>query len=80
MHGAAYKSLPKMIQWLADHGAREDVWNRRNKYGWTPLLIAQGYRPGNFKPSHETINALKRVMSAEALSNAEEAPKPVDGY
>jgi len=64
MHGAAYKSLPKMVQWLADHGAREEVWNRKNKYGWTPLLIAQGYRPGNFKPSPETIRAVQEVMSA----------------
>ena len=28
-----------------------------NKHGWTPLRIAQGHRPGNFKPSHETIDA-----------------------
>src|SRR5262249_12773163 len=42
MHGAAYKSLPKMVQLLAARGARIDVWNRKNKYGWTPLIIAEG--------------------------------------
>src|SRR5439155_1301753 len=36
MHGAAYKSLPKMVQLLADKGAKIDVWNKKDRYGWTP--------------------------------------------
>jgi hypothetical protein len=32
------------------------------------LLIAEGYRPGNFKPSFETIAALHRVMLAAGVS------------
>ena len=64
MHGAAYKNLPKVVQFLADKGAKIGIWNRKNKYGWTPLLIAAGHRPGNFKPSAETIAALHRVMPA----------------
>jgi hypothetical protein len=68
MHGAAYKSLPKVVQFLADKGAKIDVWNRKNKYGWTPLLIAEGYRVGNFKPSAETIAALHRVMLAAGVT------------
>ena len=55
MHGAAYKSLPRVVQLLADKGARAEVWNRKDKYGWTPLSIAEGHRPGNFKPSPETL-------------------------
>jgi ankyrin repeat protein len=78
MHGAAYKSAPKVVQWLADHGAREEIWNRKNKYGWTPLLIAQGYRKGNFKPDVATIEAIRRVMSKEALAEADAAPPPAD--
>src|SRR5947207_2655312 len=62
MHGGAYKSLPKVVQLLADKGAKIEVWNRTNKYGWTPLRIAEGYRVGNFKPSAETIAAIHRVM------------------
>ena len=62
MHGAAYKSFPKVVQLLADKGAKIEVWNRKNKYGWTPLSIAEGHRPGNFKPSPETLEALQRVM------------------
>jgi uncharacterized protein len=73
MHGAAYKSLPKMVQFLADKGATIEVWNRKNAYGWTPLLIAQGFRPGNFKPLAETIDAIQRVMRA---SGVEPPPPP----
>ena len=64
MHGAAYKNLPSMVQLLAEKGARVEVWNRKNRYGWTPLTIAEGHRPGNFKPSPETLDALHRVMRA----------------
>ena len=60
MHGAAYKSFPNVVQLLADKGAKIEVWNRKNKYGWTPLAIAEGHRPGNFKPSPETIAAIER--------------------
>lgn len=73
MHGAAYKNLPKVVQFLADKGARIDVWNRKNKYGWTPLAIAEGHRPGNFKPSAETIDALHRVMLAAGVAPPAEA-------
>lgn len=62
MHGAALKNLPQVVQFLADHGARIAVWNRGNRQGWTPLLLARGHRPGNFKPSLETTAVLERLM------------------
>ncbi len=68
MHGAAYKNLPKVVQFLADKGAKIEIWNQKNKYGWTPLLIAEGHRPGNFKPDAETIVAIHRVMLAAGVS------------
>jgi ankyrin repeat protein len=68
MHGAAYKNFPKVVQFLADKGAKIEVWNRKNKYGWAPLAIAEGHRVGNFKPSPETIAALHRVMIAAGVS------------
>ena len=68
MHGAAYKSFPNIVQLLADQGAKIEVWNRKNKYGWTPLSIAEGHRVGNFKPSPETIDALRRVMLASGIT------------
>jgi hypothetical protein len=82
MHGAAYKSLPKVIQLLADEGAKVDVWNHKNKYGWSPLSIAEGHRVGNFKPSPETIAALHRVLRAAGVTpTAVPAPAaPRDGY
>jgi uncharacterized protein len=68
MHGAAYKSLPKMVQFLADSGARIEIWNKKDKYGWSPLIIAEGFRPGNFKPSFETIEAIHHVMRAAGVA------------
>ena len=67
MHGAAYKSLPNMVQFLADRGADIGIWNTKNQYGWTPLQIAEGYRPGNFKPAPATIAALHRIMRAAGV-------------
>ncbi|MEZ6137173.1 MAG: ankyrin repeat domain-containing protein [Pirellulaceae bacterium] len=63
MHGAAYKSLPQVVALLAERGAKIDVWNQKNKYGWTPVLIAEGHRPGNFKPAAETLEAIHRYSS-----------------
>jgi ankyrin repeat protein len=67
MHGAAFMSWNKLVQFLADHGARIEVWNRKNNRGWTPLMIAQGHRPGNFRPSPETIVAVEHVMRAAGV-------------
>jgi ankyrin repeat protein len=67
MHGAALKNLPKVVQFLADNGAKVEVWNKENNFGSTPLMLAQGYRPGNFKPSFDTIAAIERVMLAAGV-------------
>lgn len=84
MHGAAYKNLPKVVQFLADHGAKTAVWNRKNSYGWTPLAIAEGHRPGNFKPSAETVTALQRVIldagASLSAGGSDGAPKPERDY
>lgn len=73
MHGAAYRNHPRVVQFLADKGAKVDVWNRKNKTGLTPVVIAEGHRPGlNFRPSPETVAALHRVMRAAGLT----PPKP----
>jgi ankyrin repeat protein len=70
MHGAAYKNFPRVIELLAQKGAKVEVWNREDKYGWTPLSIAEGHRPGNFKPSPETIDALRRALRAAGIPTA----------
>ncbi len=76
-HGAAYKSLPRVVQLLADNGAKVEIWNRKDKYNWTPLSIAEGHRPGNFKPSPETIAALHKVMLAAGVKPPPSS-EPVD--
>jgi ankyrin repeat protein len=68
MHAAAYKNLPKVVKFLAAKGAKIDVWNRNDKFGWTPLAIAVGYRFGNFKPSPDTEAAVREVMIAAGIT------------
>jgi ankyrin repeat protein len=78
MHGAAYRNHPKVVHFLADRGAKIAVWNRANKTGLTPLVIAEGHRPGlNFRPSPETVAALHRVMLAAGVTPPKiSAPPP----
>lgn len=76
MHGAAYKNLPAVVALLAEKGAKVDVWNKKNKFGWTPLLIAQGYRFGNFKPSPVTVAAIEKLMKE---ANVPIPPPPIVG-
>ncbi len=83
MHGAAYRNHPKVVQLLADKGARIDVWDRKNKTGLTPIVIAEGHRPGlNFRPSPETVAALHRVMIAAGVKPPKPTPPPApkSGY
>jgi ankyrin repeat protein len=68
MHGAAYQNWPRMVEFLVENGADVDVWNRSNRWGWTPLLIAHGYREGNFRPDVATIAAIERVMRAAGVT------------
>jgi ankyrin repeat protein len=68
MHGAAYKNLPQVVKFLAARGARIEIWNRPDKFGWTPLAIAVGYRFGNFKPSPDTEAAIREVMIAAGVT------------
>ena len=77
IHGAAYKSLPKMVKLLAERGADIKIWNKKNKHGWTPLSIARGYRPGNFKPAPATIAAIEKVMRAAGVEPPKDT-KPKD--
>jgi ankyrin repeat protein len=68
MHAAAYKNLPKVVKFLAGNGAKIERWNKENRFGWTPLAIAAGYRFGNFKPSAETEAAVREVMIAAGVT------------
>jgi ankyrin repeat protein len=74
MHGAAYAFFPRVLELLDGRGARIEVWNRPTEHGRTPLRIAEGHRPGNFKPSHEVMTALHRLMKAHGV----EIPPPME--
>jgi uncharacterized protein len=81
MHGAAFANFPKVVKFLAAKGAKIEVWNRPNKREWTPLRIAEGHRYGNFKPSFETVAAIKEVMLAAGVTPPPPTPPvPVKGY
>ncbi|QDV25588.1 ankyrin repeat domain-containing protein [Aureliella helgolandensis] len=64
MHGAAYRNFPSTVAVLTELGASPTHWNHKNKYGWTPHLIASGKRPGSVKPSPETIAALDVALQS----------------
>jgi ankyrin repeat protein len=73
MHGAMYQDRWQLVELFESRGAKIDIWNTKNKWGWTPLMIAQGHRPGNFRPEPESIAVIERVMRAHGLT----PPKPV---
>ncbi len=76
MHCAAYKSAPKLIHFLDAQGADITRWNKKNKQGRTPLLIAQGFRPGNFRPIQYTIDAISQVMRKNGVEPPPYPPPP----
>ena len=80
MHGAAYGSFPSVIALLAANGADPDLWKRPNRHGWTPLFIAEGYRPGNFKPMPQAIAAVTDLMAIEGIPTEGPRPRHVGTY
>jgi ankyrin repeat protein len=74
MHGAAYQSRFKLVEFLADRGADIEIWNTRNRAGWTPLMIARGHRPGNFRLAPDTVAAIEKVMRAAGVEPPEPEP------
>ena len=73
MHGTAYKQLPSVARFLVDNGAKIEIWNQKNKYGWTPLRIAVGvHRTGNLRTSESTAAVLRTAMQAAGVSTVVE--------
>jgi uncharacterized protein len=66
MHGAAYKHVPSVVRFLAENGAKIEVWNRENKKGWTPLRIVEGIPVGMNIAGHAETRALfKELLFSE---------------
>jgi ankyrin repeat protein len=80
MHGAAYGNYPLVVQLLADRGANPQIWKERNKFGRTPLFIAEGYHGRLLRPDRPTIDVVTRLMRAAGLSTEGERPVLVDIY
>jgi len=80
MHGAAYNIYPRVVELLARRGADPQVWKNPNKFGRTPLFIAEGYAGRLPRPDKPTIEAVTKLMLAAGLSTEGERPKVVDIY
>lgn len=82
MHGAAHNIYPLVLNLLAQRGADPKVWSRPNKYGRTPLFIAEGFvNPGGLpRPDAPTLEAVTRLMLAAGLSLEGKRPEFVDRY
>lgn len=76
LHGAAYKQAPELVHFFAAKGADPAVWFRPNKQGRTPLRIARGFRPGNFKPSAPTEAALVEILKEAGIAIPPTPPRP----
>lgn len=80
MHGAAYKELPNVIRYLVEQGAAAEIWNQKNKLGWTPLRIATGVHRGmNRRTSPEAEIALREVMTTAGISTDLDAEEIISG-
>ena len=66
-----------MAKLSAEKGARIEIWNTKNKEGWTPLRIAAGTTKGTVKFHVPTADALREVMVAAGVSTALESDDAV---
>ena len=62
MHGAAYGAYPTVVKLLAERGADPQIWKEKNKFGRTPLFIAEGYQGRLPRPDVPTIEAVTKLM------------------
>jgi uncharacterized protein len=80
MHGAAYNIYPRVVELLGKRGADPQVWGKPDKFGRTPLFLAEGYAGRLPRPDLPTIDAVTKLMRAAGLSTEGQRPKVVDIY
>jgi ankyrin repeat protein len=80
MHGAAYNIYPRVVELLGKRGADPQVWGKPDKFGRTPLYLAEGYAGRLPRPDLPTIEAVTKLMRAAGLSTEGQRPKVVDIY
>ncbi len=76
LHGAAQKGFDQVVQFLADHGAKLDI---QDKKGHTPLdaangLMGNGGFDGSRRDVHESTAALLRKLTGMPEAKAEQPP------
>jgi len=80
MHGAAYNIYPRVVELLAKRGANPQIWSQPDKFGRTPLFLAEGYAGRLPRPDLPTIEAVTKLMRAAGLSTEGKRPAVVDIY
>jgi ankyrin repeat protein len=80
MHGAAYNIYPRVVELLGKRGADPKIWGKPDKFGRTPLFLAEGYAGRLPRPDPPTIEAVTKLMRAAGLSTEGARPKVVDIY
>ncbi len=80
MHGAAYNMYPRVIELLAERGADPEIWKNANKFGRTPLFIAEGFSGRLLRPDKPTTEAVTKLMLAAGLSLEGKRPELIDIY
>ena len=68
------------MELLAQRGADPQIWKNPNKFGRTPLFIAEGYTGRLPRPDKPTIEAVTKLMLGAGLSTDGPRPKIVDIY
>jgi ankyrin repeat protein len=66
MHGAAFRGVNTVVEFLVEKGARLDP---RDVRGWTPFTVANGISYGDvFKQQPQTAKLLQTLLQARGLS------------
>ena len=65
LHGAAFRGVNRIVEYLVEHGADLDV---RTVEGWSPLAIANGLSYSDFfKAQAHTADLLRKLMASRGL-------------
>ncbi len=80
MHGAAYAMYPRVVELLAANGADPKIWGKANRFGRTPLFIAEGHSGRLLRPDKATTEAVTKLMLEAGLSLEGQRPEIIDIY
>ncbi len=76
LHGAAYKGVDGVVQFLVEHGAHVDVFD---EYGQTPLSIANALITVGSKDAYYQSSRVVRKSTSELLLTLGARPLPESG-